>query len=407
MKKAIVLGGTSPHIKLINKLKERGYFVILIDCLDNSPGVEFADRHIQESTLDKEKVLEIALEEKVDLVISACIDQANSVCCYVAERLNLPKPYNYETALNVTDKGLMKKIMVDNHIPTSQYVVVDNVVDIDWDKIVFPAVVKPVDCNSSKGVHRVDNKEETIRYTKDAIEFSRTHQAIIEGFNEGYEIQVDCFATMNGAELLLTREKKKIVGNSNEMVLQSTGSIIPARLNEELKEQAKEIAKKIAEAFGLKNTPFFYQAIVTTEGISVLEFAPRIGGGLSHYLLKYIAEYDAVEAAIDSFIGNVVDVETKELNKCYSTNLLYMNSGVFGKIEGLEILKKEGLIKEYFQMKKPGTYIDSDMRSGNRVGAFIVEADTYEKLEQVELDVYKKIKVLNSDGKDVLKRDFM
>ena len=31
MKKAIVLGGTRPHITLIQKLKDRGYYVILID----------------------------------------------------------------------------------------------------------------------------------------------------------------------------------------------------------------------------------------------------------------------------------------------------------------------------------------------------------------------------------------
>ena len=32
-KKAIVLGGTAPHAMLINKLKKRGYYVILVDYL--------------------------------------------------------------------------------------------------------------------------------------------------------------------------------------------------------------------------------------------------------------------------------------------------------------------------------------------------------------------------------------
>ena len=52
---ALVLGGTSPHVELINKLKQRGYYVILVDYLNNSPGIAAADQHIQESTLDKEK----------------------------------------------------------------------------------------------------------------------------------------------------------------------------------------------------------------------------------------------------------------------------------------------------------------------------------------------------------------
>ena len=158
---AIVLGGTSPHVLLVNKLKDRGYYVILIDYLDNPPAKQVADEHIQESTLNQDKVLEIAKHRKVSLVISTCIDQVNSVCCYVAEKLGLPHPYSYKTSLDVTDKGLMKKIMADNGIPTSSYTLTNSVEKIDWSKVSYPAVVKPVDCNSSKGVKRVDSDEET------------------------------------------------------------------------------------------------------------------------------------------------------------------------------------------------------------------------------------------------------
>ena len=48
MKKAIVLGGTEDHIKLIELLKNRGYFVILIDYYKNPPAKKAADLHIQE-----------------------------------------------------------------------------------------------------------------------------------------------------------------------------------------------------------------------------------------------------------------------------------------------------------------------------------------------------------------------
>ena len=36
-KTVIVLGGTAPHIELIKQLKSRGYYVILVDYLDNPP----------------------------------------------------------------------------------------------------------------------------------------------------------------------------------------------------------------------------------------------------------------------------------------------------------------------------------------------------------------------------------
>ena len=55
---ALVLGGTSPHVLLVNKLHERGYYVVLVDYLSNPPAKRVADEHVQASTLDEEKVLD-------------------------------------------------------------------------------------------------------------------------------------------------------------------------------------------------------------------------------------------------------------------------------------------------------------------------------------------------------------
>ena len=55
---AIVLAGTPPHTALIENLKRRGYYTILIDYFENPPAKKAADEHVRESTLDQEKVLE-------------------------------------------------------------------------------------------------------------------------------------------------------------------------------------------------------------------------------------------------------------------------------------------------------------------------------------------------------------
>lgn len=401
---AIVLGGTSPHILLVDKLHERGFYVILIDYLDNPPAKRVADEHIQESTLDKEKVLEVAKARNAQLVISACIDQTNSICCYVAEKLGLPHPYSYETSLFVTDKGLMKRIMVDNGIPTSSFTTTGSVEAIDWAKIEFPAVVKPVDCNSSKGVRRVDSVEETKQRVREAISLSRTKTAIIEGFNHGEEIQVDCLATESDVKVVMTRQKQKIASKGNDMVLQSYGSVFPAPISKELQKQAQEIATGIAKAFGLKNTPFFYQAIVTDDGIKVLEFAPRIGGGLSYYMLNEFAGYDAVEYVIDSYLGRPLRYVPNPKNCFQSTILLYMVSGTFDHISGLAELQEKGIVYETFVMKTKGDVVDGDMRSSNRVAAFVVQGNSYDELIQKEKMAIEEIEIFDKDNKPLLNR---
>jgi phosphoribosylamine-glycine ligase len=401
---AIVLGGTSPHILLVNKLHERGFYVILIDYLDNPPAKKVADEHVKESTLDKEIVLEVAKTRHAQLVISACIDQTNSICCYVAEILGLPHPYSYQTSLCVTDKGLMKRIMVDNGIPTSSFTTTVSIEAIDWEKIEFPAVVKPVDCNSSKGVRRVDSVEETKQRVAEAISLSRTKTAIIEGFNRGEEIQVDCLATESDVKVVMTRQKQKIASKGNDMVLQSYGSVFPAPISKELQVQAQEIATGIAKAFGLKNTPFFYQAIVTDYGIKVLEFAPRIGGGLSYYMLNEFANYDAVEYVIDSYLGNPLKFEPIQNNCFQSTILLYMVPGVFDHISGLDQLKEQGLVYEIFVMKAKGDSVDGDMRSSNRVAAFVIQGDSYDELRRKARMAIEKVEIFDNNNKPLLNR---
>lgn len=394
---AIVLGGTSPHVLLVNKLHGRGYYVVLVDYLPNPPAKKVADEHVQASTLDKDIVLEIAKEKKAALVISTCIDQANSVCCYVAEQLGLPHPYSYETSLYVTNKGLMKRRMKEFDVPSSPFVLAKSAEAVDWNRVSFPCVVKPVDCNSSKGVHRADSVEEAIPFIEEAIHLSQTNEAIIEGFCAGEEIQVDCVALEETADVVMTRCKVKIAGK-NDTVLNSYGSIVPAQVSEKVSSQLKQVAINIAKGFGLRNTPFFYQAIVTDDSINVLEFAPRVGGGLSYYMIRNFTGFDAVEAAVDSFLGIPIKMAYHKPEKFYRTCLLYSKPCVFDHIEGIELLKTMGYVKESFVTKSKGDVIDGDMRSSNRVGSFVVEASSIEELGERVFFCLRKVGVMDEDG---------
>lgn len=400
---ALVLGGTAPHILLINKLHERGYHVVLVDYLSNPPAKHAADEHILASSYDKEQVLAIAKERESSLVISSCIDQTNSVCCYVAEKLGLPHPYSYETSLYVTNKGMMKRRMKDYNVPSSKYILTKELEFVDWTKVTFPCVVKPVDCNGSKGVRRADSIDEAKQYVIEALKLSQTSEAIIEGFCAGDEIQVDCVAFEDKVEVVMTRSKVK-ASSSNDTVLNSFGSIVPAQVSNKVLPKLKQIAINIAKGFGLRNTPFFYQAIVTEDDVSVLEFAPRVGGGLSYYMIRNFVGFDAVEAVIDSFLGQPISLNYHAPESFYRTCLLYSKPCTFDHIEGMGELKEEGYAKEFFITKTKGDVIDSDMRSGNRVGSFVVQATTIDELNYKVDYCMDKVGVIDINGDNMILR---
>lgn len=295
----------------------------------------------------------------------------------------------------------MKERMKAFGVPSSSFILTKSVDDIDWAQVSFPCVVKPVDCNSSKGVHRADSIDEAKPFVEEALKLSQTGEAIIEGFCAGDEIQVDCVALDNDADVVMTRSKVKVAG-SNEAVLNSYGSIVPAQVSESVMPKLKQIAVNIAKGFGLMNTPFFYQAIVTGDEVNVLEFAPRVGGGLSYYMIKNFVGFDAVEAAVDSFLGKRINNSYHAPERVYRTCLLYAKPCTFDHIEGLEKLKEEGLVTETFITKSKGDKIDGDMRSSNRVGSFIVEAASLDELNERVKYCMNSVGIIDDKGNNMI-----
>ena len=125
--KILVLAGGFDQIALIKELKKRGHSVVLVDYFENPPAKQFADKHIVASTLDMDRVEQIAISESVDLICTACTDQALLTVACVSEKLSLPCYLSYQTALNVTNKSYMKDVFMKHGIPTSKYTILSNV----------------------------------------------------------------------------------------------------------------------------------------------------------------------------------------------------------------------------------------------------------------------------------------
>ena len=414
MKKALVLGGTYPHISLIQKLKERGYYTILVDYLNHPAAQPFADEHIRESTLDMDKVCNIAKEREVDLVISTCIDQANVTCCYVAEALGLPRPYTYETSLNVTDKVRMKRIMSENGIKTSHYYTISSLEEFRDDKLRYPIIVKPADANSSKGVRRIDEGDPlAFQYVKDALAISRNGKAILEEFIVGREIGADCMIIDGKAHVVMTKERRKIIKNNSEAIQQIYGSLWPANLSAKQIEQLRVIAENIARSFDIDNSPLMMQVILVKDEFYVLEFGARIGGGDSYQIIEELTGYDIIQNAIRSFLGEAIqafDLKSTRSNLLMD-DYIYVappketgkEEHVFGRIEYAAAAKS--CIKYSKVYRTAGDSIGYKISSNNRVGCFVVSGTTEKELLDKQATVVKNMEVYDINGIPIMRKD--
>lgn len=404
-KKALVLCGGLPQIALIEDLKSRGIETILLDMNDKVKAREYADKFYPVSVLDVDAVREIAVKEKVDYILTACADQVLLVVAQLCEELGLPWYIDYNTAKNVSDKSHMKRIFSENDVPTSKHIVSDQYNESIDDGMKYPLIVKPVDSYSSRGVKKVESKEELKKAFREAIEISRTKTAIVEEFVQGKELSVDVYVENGISHILCISQLDKIPGNSKFVI---NRCCYPARISEEEVKMVGEACQKIATAFGLLNSPMLVQLITTGERISVLEFCARTGGGDKFRLIKKATGFDVIKAVTDLTLGLYPHVGERSAESTYILDeFLYCDAGTFDRIEGLDEALESGLISEYFVLKTKGTPLNEATCSGDRVAYFTIQTDDYETLKRNQNLVNKAIKAVDEKGDDILRHELL
>lgn len=395
---AVVLGGTYPHIRLLQNLAARGFRTVLIDYYENPCAKPFADVHYRDSTLDRDRVLDIARDENAALVISSCIDQVNWIACSVAEELGLPHPYDSDQATIVTNKPLMKKFMRDHGIPTAAFVVADRNDPFPQVDLQLPLIVKPADSNSSKGIARIDSLDKLESAVCNAMSISRSDEVVIEEFVEGREIGIDCYICDGVPHLLMTKARRKIPAEASNHQ-QIYGCIWPADLTIDETNAALHIARSIATALGLKNAPLMIQAIAAENGIKVIEFAARFGGGESFKIIELATGVDIVDLSIRSFLGEHVSLQVGNAGTLYAETFIYSEECVFDRIEA-----EDPRIDHLHQYKTTGMAVGSALTSNNRVGCFIVSGENIAELRGKIAGIVDSLSVIDKDGRNCFRR---
>ena len=403
--KALVLCGGLPQIALIKELKSRGITTILADMNEKVQARAYADKFYPVSVLDVDAVRQVAVDEKVDFIMTVCADQVLQVVAQLAEELGLPWYIDFATAENVSKKSYMKKIFWENDVPTSQYVIMDKLDEGKIAHLRYPIIVKPVDAYSSRGVCKVSNLEQLRTAFNVAVNISRTKTAVVEEFVEGDEITVDVYVEEGKAHVLCLSNLYKI-GEDGKFVINR--SRIPADVPDHIAVQIADTAQKIADAFGLKNTPMLIQLISDGERIAVIEFCARTGGGIKFLMIKKISGFDVVKAVVDLTLGEKPHVgQIKKADRITVNEFVYCNPGQLDHVEGFEALLENGTIAEFSVFKAAGTKFGEICSSGDRLAYFSIEAASEEELLSKHALANETIRAFDTEGNDMIRHDLI
>ena len=395
MKKILLLGGSAQQVVAVETAKRLGYYTVLCDFLTDNPGQYSADKFYLVSTTDKEAVLKVAEDEKIDGIIAYASDPAAPTAAYVAEKIGLcTNPYRSVEIL--CNKARFRRFLSENGFNTPLSCGYEDTASaLDGiDKYSFPIIVKPVDSSGSKGVTVLHSREGLREAVEYAFSFSRSRHIIIEEFIEKahkYLVGGDIFVWDGQVIMwgLMNCHRDERVN-----VLTPVGKSYPPELKSSELEAVKQTLQALVSKLGIKSGAMNVELILDSSGrVWPVDIGPRNGGNMIPDLLGYIFGADVVEMSVRAAMGERPQFDIREPVPYYATHNLHTDkNGDFAGVWFSEEIKPYIIRREIY--KKEGDRVEYFDNSAKAVGIVFLKCDSGETMHRILGNVNEHIKIM-------------
>lgn len=384
MKRLLLLGGSAQQVVAIDTAKRLGCYTILCDYLPDNPGQYHADKFYLVSTIDKEAVLKVAREEKIDGVVGYASEPAASTAAYVAEKLGLSgnPPESVDILLN---KDKFRKFLAENGFCTPKakgYTEIDAAqLDLENGVFSFPVIVKPVDSSGSKGVGRVDRPEEASKKLSYAMSFSHGKRIIVEEYvqNYGYQIAGDGLS-IDGKLIFRSFGDDHFNPKSVNPFVPISASF-PYNMPSEIHEKVHGEIQRLLTLLHMRNATYNFDMRIDEDyNVYLMEVTPRDGGNYIPQVIRYGTGVDLVECAIKAALNEPVEATITPFDGFYAYYAVHsLKDGVLQEIVIDEAVEKEHIVENHI-LKKPGDAIEAFTGAGTTLGILIMKFDSMEQM---------------------------
>ncbi|GIU93505.1 MAG: phosphoribosylglycinamide synthetase [Acidimicrobiia bacterium] len=237
-----------------------------------------------------EALVDLATTTPVDAIVPAD-DSGVVVAALAAERLGLP--HNPPHAAAATrNKAMMRRLLERGEVPQPTFRVVtsnDDPASVA-EEVGYPAVVKPLSLQGSRGVMRVDDPAEA----RAAVERVRrilveaganpNEPVLIEEYMPGAEVAVEAMLWGGELEILAVFDKPDPLEGP---YFEETLYVTPSRLHPEVLDEVFDVTRRAVNAIGLREGPIHAELRIGNGIVRVVEVAARTIGGLCSRSLRF------------------------------------------------------------------------------------------------------------------------
>lgn len=380
-KKILFLGAAPTQIPPLKYAREQGHYVITCDYLPDNPGHKLADEWHNVSTTDKDAVLSLAQQLKIDGIVAYASDPAAPTAAYVAEKMGLPgNPY--QSVLTLARKDLFRAFLKEHgfNVPRSVSFY-DRERARTWlDEIGIPAFIKPVDSSGSKGVTRLTDANKFDEAFDHALTYSREKMVVIEEqiVRTRYQVAGDGFI-VNGKLAFRCWADEHFDKLCNGLV--PIGQTFPTSHPVTWLDVAHAESQRLLSLLGMNTGALNFDYVFTEDGkFYFLELGPRNGGCLIPEVIRYATNIDLIKYTVDAAIGLPCEyLSMQPANGYWSSYMVHaLEDGTFKELWLSERIKPK--IVEHDIYVKPGQRVNKYLGSNDTLGTMILKFDSMDEM---------------------------
>ena len=396
MKKLLLLGGSRYLLPVIREAKALGCHVITCDYLPDNIAHRYSDEYANVSIVEKDAVLALAKEKKIDGIMSFACDPGVVTAAYVAEKLGLPNVGPLESVEILQDKGRFRAFLAEHgfRVPASRSYGEPALALGEPQR--YPVMVKPVDSAGSKGVTRANRAEELPAAIETALAFSRCGRFLIEDYIEpaGFPSDTECFSV--DGELRFVSFNNQYFDRRADNPYTPAGFTWPSTMPEAAQEELARELQRLLRLLHMGTTVYNVECRLGTDGVPYLmEVSPRGGGNRLCEMLRYTTGTNLIGNAVRAALG----LPLEELSgPVYSGHWSYvaLHSYESGRFAGVELAPEARpyLVEEDLWVR-PGDPVEAFSGANKTIGTLVLNwpDQATRDARMADLDAWLKIRV--------------
>ena len=408
MKKLLIIGSNGETASLVKKANELGIKTYVTDNNPKAYAKQFASVPCNVDGTDVDGLVELVKDEKIDGVLVGVAEALIPAYCEVCKRLDYPCFATMEQFEIMIKKDKFKNTCRRYDVPVVSEFSADNP-----DEVVYPAVVKPVDSCSSKGVSICRNREELDAAIGKALGFSLSKKILIEKYMPGLEV-IMYYIIQDGEPSFVAMCDRYTSKEQKGVTQLPSAYIFPSKHIERFKKEADGKVRNMLKGMKIENGILFLQSFLDDDGsVKIYEPGFRFNGAQEHMIVGKLTGVDAKELLINYALTGkmwdkkVADVAAPDFHGKWGCKLSpLVREGVIGSFKGIaEIEKLDGVVSV-----NPN-YVDGDKVEGlgtqrQMAANIFIVAETKEELKERVDNVIRLFDVLGDNGESMLLKPF-